>query len=262
MPCAMWHRAFSTTPKINFTHHPKQTNAFMITPSSCSIACSSSSMLKLVISCPYRRTVPNYRKYSLHAIKHDVVNELRDGLLLPSSDTFWSRLKHLFKAINQGNPPLNVNTFNGGLFDPERHTFLEQYTVDDVNLCRAIDKLARVNGQFVDYRDLAERHLGTIYEGLLEYTLHVATEAMVELRSTSKIVPAQNVPRKDIANTFRAGDVYLATDRGERKLTGSYYTPDYIVKYMVDEALRPILDEAVRSSTTTCVRAMHSLAPG
>lgn len=26
-----------------------------------------------------------------------------------------------------------------------------------------------VDGQFVDYRDLAERHLGTIYEGLLEY---------------------------------------------------------------------------------------------
>ena len=165
---------------------------------------------------PLQENRAYYRKYSLHAIKHDVVNELRDGLLLPTSDTFWSRLKHLFKAINQGNPPLNVNTFNGGLFDPERHTFLEQYTVDDVNLCRAIDKLARVNGQFVDYRDLAERHLGTIYEGLLEYTLHVATEAMVELRSTSKIVPAQNVPRKDIANTFRAGDVYLATDRGER----------------------------------------------
>ena len=67
---------------------------------------------------------------------------------------------------------------------------------------------------------------------------------MVELRSSSKIVPAQAIQKKDIVAEFRPGDVYLVTDRGERKLTGSYYTPDYIVKYMVDEALRPVLDDA------------------
>ena len=94
---------------------------------------------------------------------------------------------------------MRITTFNGGLFDPTRHSFLEHYTVGDVSLCQAIDKLSRVNNRFVDYRDLAERHLGTIYEGLLEYTLQVATEPMVELRSTSKIVPAQGVAKKDIA---------------------------------------------------------------
>jgi hypothetical protein len=62
-----------------------------------------------------------------------------------------------------------VATFNGGLFDPQRYLFLEQYAVGDQHLQLAIDKLARVDGQFVDYRDLAERHLGTIYEGLLEF---------------------------------------------------------------------------------------------
>ena len=58
-----------------------------------------------------------------------------------------------------------------------------------MNLCRAIDQLARVNNQFVDYRDLAERHLGTIYEGLLEYTLQVAQEPMVELKSSTDTPP-------------------------------------------------------------------------
>ncbi|HJT59404.1 MAG TPA: N-6 DNA methylase [Ktedonobacteraceae bacterium] len=200
------------------------------------------------------------RKYSLDAIKKDVVTELNAGLILHTSGLFWIRLKELFKAINSGNPPLNVTNFNGGLFDPQRHSFLEQYVVGDVSLCRAIDKLARVHLQYVDYRDLAERHLGTIYEGLLEYTLRVATEPMVELKSSSRIVPAAGVPKKDIAAEFRPGEVYLVTDRGERKLTGSYYTPDYIVKYMVDSTVRPLLDEAIREAQSDSERIQAVLA--
>ena len=53
----------------------------------------------------------------------------------------------------------------------------------------------------MDYRDLAERHLGTIYEGLLAYHLEALTE-----------------PEDDWT-------VALLNDRGERKATGSYYTP-------------------------------------
>src|SRR5260370_25644411 len=83
---------------------------------------------------------------------------------------------------------------------------------------------------------------------------------MVELRSSSKIVPAQGVSKKDIVVEFRPGEVYLVTDRGERKVTGSYYTPDYIVKYMVDEALRPVLDEAVRDAHTDAERIQAVLA--
>ena len=200
------------------------------------------------------------RKYSLYAIKHDAIEDLQEGLVFPSTSTYWTRLKDLFRAINEGSSDLRITTFNGGLFDPTRHSFLEQYTVGDVSLCQAIDKLSRVNNRFVDYRDLAERHLGTIYEGLLEYTLQVATEPMVELRSTSKIVPAQGVAKKDIAVTFRAGETYLVTDLGERKLTGSYYTPDYIVKYMVDEAVRPALDAAVCEAQSDAERVQAVLS--
>jgi type I restriction-modification system DNA methylase subunit len=201
------------------------------------------------------------RIYSLDAIKRDVVTKLQEGLILPDTSLLWSRLKELFKIINLGSPPLTVTTFNGGLFDSQRHPFLEQYTVGDRSLCRAIDKLARVNGHFIDFRDLAERHLGTIYEGLLEeYALHVATEPMVELRSSSKIVPAQGILKKNITSEFRPGEVYFVTDRGERKKTGSYYTPDYIVKYMVDRALRPALDAAIRHAATDAERIQAVLA--
>ena len=38
-----------------------------------------------------------------------------------------------------------------------------------------------------------------------------------------------------------AGQVYLETDRGERKATGSYYTPQYIVEYIVEHTLEPLV---------------------
>ena len=38
------------------------------------------------------------------------------------------------------------------------------------------------------------------------------------------------------------GEVYLENDKQERKATGSYYTPDYIVKYIVQHTVGPVLE--------------------
>ncbi|MGB3632597.1 MAG: N-6 DNA methylase, partial [Rubrobacteraceae bacterium] len=167
---------------------------------------------------PVRGSEDYRESYSLHAIKHDVATGRR---LLPTSATLWPRLVQLFQIIDQGSPPLSVATFNGGLFDPARHPFLEEHTVGDAHLQEAVDMLSRVNGEFVDYRDLAERHLGTIYEGLLEFHL----EALDEPED--------------------GWTVALENDSGERKATGSYYTPDFIVKYIVEETVGPVLRGAV-----------------
>ena len=162
--------------------------------------------------------------YSLHAIKHDAA---AGRSLLPTSATLWPRLVQLFQIIDQGSPPLSVATFNGGLFDPARHPFLENYTVGDAHLQAAVDMLSRVNGEFVDYRDLAERHLGTIYEGLLEFHLEALDQ------------PEGAEPGWTVA---------LENDSGERKATGSYYTPDFVVKYIVEETVGPVLRAAIRDA--------------
>jgi len=129
-----------------------------------------------------------------------------------------------------------VATFDGGLFDPERHPFLEEHTVGDGHLQQAIDRLARVDGQFVDYRDLAERHLGTIYEGLLEYHLEALDE------------PEEG------------WTVALLNDRGERRATGSYYTPDFVVKYIVEATVGPVLREAVEGAASDVEKVERVLA--
>ena len=176
---------------------------------------------------PVRENTRYRDSYSLESIKKGIQKNLdTDNLLLSNTATLWAQLKALFNIIDEGSPPLNVATFNGGLFDPEHHLFLEQYAVGDLHLQQAIDKLARVDRQFVDYRDLAERHLGTIYEGLLEFHLEKA------------------------APSDHSWTIDLKTEKGERKATGSYYTPDYIVKYMVEETLGPVLHKAVANATT------------
>jgi len=175
------------------------------------------------------RTSSQYRdEYSLYAIKRRVADDFKYGRqLLPTSTQYWSRLGDLFTSIDQGNPPLKVATFNGGLFDARRYAFLETHRVGDARLQQAIDLLARVGGEFVDYRDLAERHLGTIYEGLLEYHLEPLPSATPSAPFT----------------------IQLLNDKGERKATGSYYTPDYIVKYIVDHTVGPVLRTAVDGLT-------------
>ncbi len=176
---------------------------------------------------PVRGSEDYRESYSLHAIKHDVATGRR---LLPTSATLWPRLTQLFQIINRGSPPLSVATFNGGLFDPARHPFLENYTVGDAHLQAAVDMLSRVKGEFVDYRDLAERHLGTIYEGLLEFHL----EALDDGEAPEEAGPSWTVA--------------LLNDSGERKATGSYYTPDFVVKYIVEETVGPVLRAAIEDA--------------
>src|SRR6266487_302731 len=191
---------------------------------------------------PLRASAGYRADYSLYAITRDVERRIKSGTqLLTTTARYWPQLKNLFEIINAGSPPLQVATFDGGLFDPDKHPFLEQYTVGDARLLDAIDKLTRVGGQFVDYRDLAERHLGTIYEGLLEYHLQ-------------PITPAEG------------WTIDLFNDRGERHRTGSYYTPDFVVQYIVAQTLGPVLDEAVAGQRTdtekiNAVLAVNCLDP-
>ncbi len=190
---------------------------------------------------PLRESDQYRDSYSLEAIKREVAQRIDGGkMLLSSSAMFWPRLRELFGIIDAGSPPLQVATFNGGLFDPQQHSFLEEKSIGDAHLLQALDMLARVDGKYIDYRDLAERHLGTIYEGLLEYHLEALTPALSQRERESEL-PS---PRGRGAGG-EGFTIDLVNDKGERKATGSFYTPDYIVKYIVDQTVGPAVRRAV-----------------
>ncbi|WP_410767512.1 Eco57I restriction-modification methylase domain-containing protein [Haloferax sp. DFSO60] len=197
--------------------------------------------------------------YSLNELKQTVADK-RDQTQ-QHYQTFqthlWDRLDELFVLIDQGSQgkdipqdQLYIPAYNGGLFrinpDPDDSAeaqFLATHEVDDAHLAEVIELMTRRDadegdGQvFVDYSSLDERHLGSIYEGLLEYKLDIADKPLAV--ENGEYTTADS----DEEVAVQEDEVYLQTDDGERKATGSYYTPEYIVEYIVEETLGPLVDD-------------------
>jgi hypothetical protein len=204
--------------------------------------------------------------YSLYGLKHEIARKKRAGEAIVTAGTsYWARLKDLFKLIDVGSEALGISRsqfyvppYNGSLFNSTRNQFLEDKAIGDQALADAIDLLARAPIEerttgFVDYSTLEIRHLGSIYEGLLEYRIHVAKERMVAIGEKLLWAPYETYakgrkrPRAfelfPSENRVVPGRIYIGTHRGERRLTGSYYTPEFIVKYIVENALVPVVEE-------------------
>ena len=137
-------------------------------------------------------------------------------------------IRELFNIINgsdvKANKEFGVPRYNGGLFDPARYPDLEKWDISDAELADVLRQLMFTpdkNSQkfipleSVDYADLSVQQLGSIYEGLLEH--HFSRD--------------------------ETGALVILNDKTERKATGTYYTPDYIVKYIVEHTVGSLLAE-------------------
>lgn len=171
---------------------------------------------------------PAYWEESLTLMARQFAERIDRGL--PGSDAThatrqYDSLLALFGRIDQGDPSLGVPHYDGGLFNPAtpENQFLAQHKLSDRAVARAVDILVRDAGQPVDYGYISVRNLGSIYEGLLENVLAVDAPRPSRFSETLK--------------------VSLVNDKGERKATGSFYTPDFIVEYNVSQTLDPILEQ-------------------
>jgi type I restriction-modification system DNA methylase subunit len=195
--------------------------------------------------------------FSLDALRREVIEEVgeRAGTgdfereFSQFSTSMWDQLENLFSLVDVGNESLGIPPYNGGLFDAESHGFLAENEVSDRHLAEVIYRLSTTETEdgFVpaDYADLDTRHLGTIYEGLLEHEFAVAPEAQAAVSGDGGQVwkPADEVGNSEAIETVEAGELYVVNDDGERKATGAYYTPDYVVTYIVEETVGPLLSD-------------------
>lgn len=170
-------------------------------------------------------------KFSLNRL----VADLRDQTKF-SDDAFtdlYEQLLKLFHLINGENEEQNRKTgvarYNGGLFNPQNHPLLEKWRVGDRALANVLRQLifsqppARRSArqqqiamdEAIDYGSLEVRQLGDIYEGLLGAQLAEVAGGRLELRN-------QN---------------------GENHRHGIFYTPDWIVRYLLRETVQPLLDD-------------------
>ena len=203
-----------------------------------------------------------YHEYfSLEAKREEILDDV-EGMGVESGEAFteeysrfstsiWGRLSELFELIDEGEESLDIPPYNGGLFSREDHAFLTEYEVKDPYIAEVIYWLSTTEdeeGEHVpaDYADLDTRHLGSIYEGLLEHEFRIAdAEGVAAVAADGGQVwkPASEVTAAEAIEIVEEGGLYVVNDEGERKATGAYYTPDYVVTYIVEETVDPLIDE-------------------
>lgn len=160
--------------------------------------------------------------------------------------TIWLDLVQVWNAIDQGNPQWQIPSYNGGLFSSDsarssEGALIRRIELPDSVLGPALRSLLidisddGVLGP-VDFRSLSVREFGTIYEGLLESSLSLADQDLT-LDSNGAWVPSSG---GDQVHAM-AGSVYFHTASGERKATGSYFTPKVLVDHLIEASIVPTL---------------------
>ncbi len=136
----------------------------------------------------------------------------------------YEGIKIVFRALAQGQDALGLPAL-GGLFGDDKLPHLETARLRNRAFMEALYRLSWLSDKTgmtpVNWRVMETEELGSVYESLLELqpqlgedgkSLHFASEA--------------------------------AEQKGnQRKITGSYYTPDILVQLLLDTTLDPVLDE-------------------
>ncbi|OBV29823.1 restriction endonuclease [Helicobacter sp. CLO-3] len=183
-------------------------------------------------------------------------------------------LNQIFRIYDKGEPNYDMPVFNGGLFDESKAPLLlTPRTFDNQKLKHILKELLFYNnGDSLfkrDYKTLSVAHLGTIYEGLLSYFFELADENLVYVIYSDKKASkdaSKNLAKNQIKSmegyfdiydyknleksykiervqNYQKGQIYLKNTSNSRKSTASFYTPDIITKFLVENALENVLND-------------------
>jgi hypothetical protein len=188
-------------------------------------------------------------KYDRNAIKTLAKDLLEnpDQEFDEESTSLWDDLAQVWRVIDSGDKSWGVPAYNGGLFSSDKELNPHGHILKDVRIPNSVmgpvlkallldDSEDGELGQ-IDFRSLSVREFGTIYEGLLESSLGLA-EVDLTLDDKGTWIPAK---KRDEIWAY-AGQVYFHNTSGQRKGTGSYFTPSFVVEHLLERSLDPALD--------------------
>jgi len=137
----------------------------------------------------------------------------------------FEAIKIVFRALAHGQPALGLPAL-GGLFAADMLPHLETARLRNRTFMEALYRLSWLSDNAgmvpVNWRAMETEELGSVYESLLELQPQLGDDGK-SLRFASE----------------------AAEQKGnQRKITGSYYTPDSLVQALLDTALDPVLDKA------------------
>ncbi|MBI2784250.1 MAG: N-6 DNA methylase [Gammaproteobacteria bacterium] len=158
-------------------------------------------------------------------------------------DDLWQSVKITFRGLAHGEPRLGLPAL-GGLFAPSQCPELDGAQLTNADLLTAMKSMrwaSQMGGSLapIDYRNMGTEELGSVYESLLELVpevdLHARTFGFVGLTSEG------------------------STAGNDRKLTGSYYTPDSLVQELIKSALDPVIEQRLAANPTNPVEALLAI---
>ena len=177
-----------------------------------------------------------YADYGLRKrVRDDVAQKTADRHTFSDMATvYYDRLASLFRQIDQGDQSIGLPPYNGGLFSAEAAPLLETARLDDSVVAPIVHGLSHTKGslsngtgtgkaegkpRFVNYRDMSVQQLGSIYERLMEQE------------------PARESD----------GKIAVRPNPYARKDSGSFYTPQELVDLIIDQTLKPLVEERRRA---------------
>ena len=176
------------------------------------------------------------------------LRRLRERCLLQRLYTqhhdLWLSVKVVFNSLAHGEERLALPAL-GGLFDesqcPDLMADEVNLTNDDLLRAFKLMRWANLQGVFtlIDYRNIDTRDIGSLYEGLLE------------------LVPT--ITFLDPTDRFTFSFAFAQGNANERKSSGSYYTPDALVKSLITTALDPVIEQKLAEHPEDPEAALLSL---
>ena len=162
-----------------------------------------------------------YDDYGLRKrVRDDVARrKARNDTFSGAASSYYDHLSTLFRLIDQGDQSIGLPPYNGGLFTADAAPLLNQVRLPDDVIADVVHDLShtQTDGQprYVNYRDMSVQQLGSIYERLLEQEPVRGPDGQVRIRP----------------NPYA------------RKDSGSFYTPQDLVDLIVDQTLKPLIEE-------------------
>lgn len=134
----------------------------------------------------------------------------------------WENFRGLFRAVDLGNPALQIPAYNGGLFAPDPG--LDALLVPD-DVCQLFHDLAEYD--YRPAREVAESESAAEIRAVIDVDIlgHIFEQSITDLERI----------RQNLESRPEPVDEAQAKDR--RKKQGAFYTPAFVTRYIVEQTL-------------------------
>ena len=231
--------------------------------------------------------------YGLDRLRELALTELHEESARAGIHIYQS-LDTLFQLVNRGLnalvDPEAEETFDGlvfqpmraDLFRPEATALIDEVGLGNGALLRVLRHLlltkenSKSGRGFISYVELGINQLGAVYEGLMSYSGSFATERLWEVApggdasKGSWVVPEdvmKGLEEKDFVTvedevtgerrnvTYEKGQFVYRLSGRDRQRSASFYTPEVLTRFTVQQALEELLDQDGR--TTSAEEILH-----